>query len=352
MRTESLTWLACPAPGCAGPLATLGSFDPAYGGPAEILEAVLICGRCGADYPVLLGVAILEDDLGTYLGAFWPEIEACAAELGGAGISDRMRSYIGIPRAGHSGDLRWTTSPYLQAHYDPGSLAADLDDGWWRDSVEAHRAGGKDPYSVLLAAARELGGSVRSGLALDVGTSVGRGAAELAHLYPYSVGVDRSFRAILAARRHLLSAPSPLTEYLMETERGSWEPRLLPPAAPVDNLDFVVASGAALPAAAGRASCLAALNVLCAVAEPQALLDDFARVLEPGGLLLVSSPFWSDPSEETETPLASGGPEYLRTALAPAFEVAREEDGVPWLLRVAKRRWDVYLCHCLAATKR
>lgn len=352
MRTESLYRLACPAPGCAGPLAILPSFDPTCDGPDEILEAILVCGRCGADYPVLLGVALLEDDLGTYLGTFWPEIEACAAELGGAGISAEMRSYIGIPDAEQAGDLRWTTSPYLQAHFDPGSLGDDFEEGWWRDSVEAHRAGGKDPYTVLLAAARDRAGSAPAGLALDVGASVGRGAAELALLYPYAVGVDRSFRAILAARRRLLGAPSPLAEYLLETEKGNWETRTLPPAARAGNLDFVVASGGALPAAAGSASCVAALNVLCAVPEPVALLDDFARVLEPGGLLLLSSPFWSDPSEDAETPLATGGPEYLRTALAPAFEITLEEDGVPWLLRVAKRRWDVYLCHCLAATRR
>jgi SAM-dependent methyltransferase len=352
MRTESLNRLACPAPGCAGPLSTLPSFAAKYDGPGEILEAILVCGRCGADYPVLLGVALLEDDLGTYLGTFWPEIEGCAAELGGTGISAEMRSYIGIPGAGQAGDLRWTVSPYLQAHFDPGSLWDDFDDGWWRDSVEAYRAGGKDPYTVLLTAARDQIGSAGAGLAFDVGTSVGRGAAELALLYPYAVGVDRSFRAILAARRHLLGAPSPLTEYLLETEKGNWEARALPPAKPAGNLDFVVASGGALPAGAGNASCVAALNVLCAVREPVALLDDFARVLEPGGLLLVSSPFWSDPSEAGETPLATGGPEYLRTALAPGFEITREEDGVPWLLRVAKRRWDVYLCHCLTATRR
>ncbi len=352
MRTKSLDRLACPAPGCAGPLAALPSFDPTYDVPDEIREAILVCGRCGADYPVLLGVALLEDDLGTYLGTFWPEIEACNAELGGAGISAEMRSYMGIPDAEPAGDLRWTTSPYLQAHFDPGSLGDDFDRGWWRDAVEAHRAGGKDPYTVLLAAARDLTGPAPAGLAFDVGTSVGRGAAELALLYPYAIGVDRSFRAILAARRHLLGAPSPLTEYLLETEKGSWETRTLSPAKPAGNLDFVVASGGALPAAAGSASCVAALNVLCAVPEPVALLDDFARVLEPGGLLLLSSPFWSDPSEGAETPLAAGGPEYLRTTLAHAFEITREEDGVPWLLRVAKRRWDVYLCHCLAATRR
>ncbi len=355
MRTNSLNWLACPAPGCAGPLSPLESFEPRYLGPEEIVEAILVCGSCGADYPVIAGVALLENDLGSYLGAFWSEIEACAASDEGT-ISAELRSYMGVAGADPAGapdsGLQWATSPYLQAHFDPGSLGGDFESGWWRDCVEAHRAGGNDPYSILLAAAGELSGAAPAGLAFDVGTSVGRGAAAIARLYPYSVGVDLSFRAIFSARRLLLGVPSPLTEYPLETEKGRWEARTLPEAARADNLDFVVASGGALPAAPGRASCVAAINVLCAVPEPVELVDDFARVLEPGGLLLLSSPFWSDPTSDGETPLATGGPGYLRTLLAPVFEVRREEDGVPWLLRVARRRWDVYLCHCLAATRR
>lgn len=356
MRKESLNWLACPSPRCAGPLSLLPAFEPRHQGPdgSEIVEAILACSLCEADYPVILGVALLENDLGAYLGAFWSEIEACAAEAG-AGISPALRSYMGMTAAGSppENDLHWTISPYLQAHHDPGSLADDFEDGWWRRSIEAHRLGAEDPYSVLLTAARGMaGGSKSNGLAFDAGTSVGRGAAELAALYRYSVGVDRSFRAILAARRHLLGAPAPLTGYLLETEKGRWESRALAPSDPAGNLDFVVASGGALPAADGSASCVAALNLLCAVPEPADLVGDFARVLEPGGALLLSSPFWPDPSEGGEAPLATGGPEYLRTMLAPAFEIKEEQDGVPWLLRVAKRRWDVYLCHCLVAVRR
>ncbi|MEX0790449.1 MAG: class I SAM-dependent methyltransferase, partial [Actinomycetota bacterium] len=134
--------------------------------------------------------------------------------------------------------------------------------------------------------------------------------------------------------------------------KGRWEPRTLPPVDPPANLDFVVASGAALPLVAGRASCIAALNVLCAANDALEMLADFGRVLQPGGMLLLSSPFWSDATAEGETPLAAGGAEYLRKALNPEFEVAVEQDQVPWLLRVAKRRWDVYLCHCLVATRR
>ncbi|CAN5808896.1 hypothetical protein BH23ACT12_BH23ACT12_18840 [soil metagenome] len=362
MRTESLNWLVCPSPGCAGPLLPSSSLYPIYSDPAEqeLTEAVLGCGHCGDEYPVILGVALLEIDLGGYLEAFWAEIESCAAELCGVEISRAMRSYLGIASdfTGQPGpapplpDLEWTTSPYLQAHFDPASLADDIAAGWWRNAVQNHLVEKNEPYAWLMAGARERTVGRADGLAVDVGTSVGRGAAELASLYGYSVGVDRSFRAILAARRHLLGAPSALQTYSLETEKGRWELRSLRPADPLGNLDYVVASGAALPVGPSAASCVAALNVLCASSDPLQMLEDFSRVLTPGGMLLLSSPFWSDSTAQGETPLAEGGPEYLRRALDPRFEIAVEQDQIPWLLRVARRRWDVYLCHCVVATRR
>jgi SAM-dependent methyltransferase len=358
MRMQSLNWLTCPVPGCAGTLGILPSFEAQYGDPEhqELLEAVLACGSCGSEYPVLLGVALLEPDLGSYLGAFWEEIESCAAGLPGDGTSRAMRSYLGIPSAftGQSGPAReregldWTVSPYLQAHFDPGSLGEDLPEGWWRSTVGDHRINVQDPYSFLLERARKAASG--RGLALDVGTSVGRGAAELAGYFEYSIGVDLSFPALLAARRHLLATPDPLGEYLLETEKGRWESRAMPQVPPAENLDFVVASGANLPVAAGAAACVSAFNVLCAATDPFALLDDFARVLEPGGLLLVSSPFWSD-AEANSTPAISG-PEALVKELMRNFDVTEERDTVPWLLRLARRRWNVYLCHCVVATRR
>ncbi|HEX2178922.1 MAG TPA: class I SAM-dependent methyltransferase [Actinomycetota bacterium] len=361
MRTESLAWLACPAPGCAGPLSPGGRFEigTSPSDPAELVEAVLCCNRCEAEYPVILGVALLENDLQAYLGAFWEEIARCGDELAGAGVSRRMRSYLGIPSAfsgqagpapaGDSG-AEWSVSPYLQAHFDPGSLTGDLPGGWWREAVTAHRASRLDPYSLLLGSVRELPGSP-AGLALDVGSSVGRGAAELAKLYRYSVGVDRSFRAVLAARRLLLRQPSPLDRYSVEIERGRWEPRGLDPPPEAANLDFVVASGAALPVSAEGAQCVAGLNVLCAVPEPRGLIGEFARVLAPGGVLALSSPYWADADEGGRSPFSGGGPEFLAEALDGRFEVVEEHDMVPWLVRLARRRWNVYLCHCVVATR-
>lgn len=357
MRLKTLIRLACPVPGCSGPLFVSTDYPAALdeSDPDELFEAVIVCPRCGAGYPVIMGVAILETDLLTYLSAFWEEIDGCSTESPLLEISPRMRSWLGIPTAfsGQPGPRlspaaapQWSTSPYLQAHFDPGSLAFDLPAGWWPDAVQRHLAGA-DPYSYLLGVARDQP-ATREGLALDVGSSVGRGAYELAGLYEYSLGVDRSFPAVLSARRLLAGRPLPVPEYPVETERARWESRPLPQPQLRANLDFVVASGGALPVGAESVGCLAALNVLCAVPDPGALFDEFARTLGPGSLLLIATPFWTD---DAESPFAAGGPAALAESLATGYSIVAEKEMVPWIVRLARRRYNVFLSHCVAAVR-
>lgn len=357
MRLATLLHLACPVPGCLGPLGVSPGFAPSPGEsePGELLEAVIACRRCRAEYPVIMGVAILETDLLTYLSAFWEEIDGCSTDSPGLEVSPRMRSWLGIPAVFSSSPgpplnpaaaASWSTSPYLQSHFDPGSMVSDLTSGWWQDAV-GRRPEGDDPYSYLIGIARDQPGG-RPGLALDVGSSVGRGAHELADLYEYSVGVDRSFPAVLNARRLLLGRPLPLPEYMLETERGRWEsrPLLQPPVRP--NLDFVVASAGALPVGTEGVACLAALNVLCAVPEPGALFEEFARTLGAGALLLIATPFWTD---DGESPFARGGPRGLVESLAGGYQIVADKELVPWIVRLARRRYNVYLSHCVAAIR-
>jgi SAM-dependent methyltransferase len=363
MRVASLTWLACPAPGCAGELSVAPSVPPKWGdaGQSELLEGILACGSCEAEYPVILGAAILVPQQHRYLWAFWNEIERCEKEAG-AEISHTMRSYLGVsaayigraePDDPWDQSLDWTTSPYVQAHFDAESLTDGIPPGWWQDAVSRFGHESTDPYRYLLSTARGIKGQAGDGLAVEVGASVGRTAADLAGDYRYCIGLDWSFRAVLSARRLLLSQPSRQETYPLEGERGDLVERELRPVRSPDNLDYVVADGAALPFAQGGTACVAALNVLCAVTTPKQLVDELCRVAAPGGLLLVSSPYWSDTEPGLQkSRLALSGPGDTRAALESCFEILAEQDMVPWLLRLAKRRWNVYLCHCLIAARR
>lgn len=359
MRIAALRWLRCPAPDCRQSLVLSQEFSPVWSKTSnlDLQEGILECPVCASRHPVMLGVAVLVPEQQHYLWACWDDIQRCAQGLpGGAGISQAMRSYLAVPgthigRAEPSGpteeDLDWTVSPYLQSHYDRDSLTDQIPGGWLSDAVAGSLAGSHNPYSYLTAASRDLAGA-GGGLAVEVGTGIGHTLAQLAAGRDFAIGVDWSFRAILTARRHLLREPDPLESYRLEGERGELTERPLAPVPGPANLEFVVADAAALPFAAGASRCLAALNLLCAVPAPRQVLPEIARIIAPGGQLLLSTPYWSDsPSEAVFT-----GPQDLRRALEPDFELAAEDDAVPWLLRLAKRRFNIYLCDCLIGVRR
>jgi SAM-dependent methyltransferase len=366
MKIQTLPRLACPVPGCGAGLEVGGFFDPGWSDSAgtELNEGILVCEACDSEYPVLLGVAILVADLHGYLWALWNEIDLAGRQTPNRGISHKMRSYLGVasaysgqaePAAPPEGGLDWTTSPYLRTHFDSATLTDDLPGGWLADAVSSALSEPRDPYSFLIGTLKErLGGIRREGLAVEVGTGAGRSAADLAADFEYSIGIDWSFPAVLSARRFHLGEPSRLDHYSMETEKGEYRRRPLESPPLLQNLDFVVADGLALPFASGAAAGAAALNVLCAVPQPRALLDELVRITAVGGLLLICTPYWSDPQPPGpfgRSPQALSGPDDLRAALAGNFTIVAEDRMVPWLLRLAKRRFNLHLCDCLVAVK-
>lgn len=57
-----------------------------------------------------------------------------------------------------------------------------------------------------------------------------------------------------------------------------------------DRVSFAVASAAELPLDTGEAGLLTSFETIEHVAEDQPVVDEFARVLEPGGILVISTP--------------------------------------------------------------
>lgn len=328
----------------------------------ELAEGVLRCCQCGASYPVIVGVALLVPSVGSYLGRFWEGIAACVSAEGGASMSGEMMAFLEDARSPDEpvADDPWSqndpavTSRYLQAHFDEASLPLDLPAGWWRASVEQYGADGYGPYQYLIGFDRRRQGPQPAGLAVDVGSSVGRMAGDLALTHAYALGIDWSFRAVLTARRYHLGTPSRLGSYRLVRERPpASERQLAVRERPRGGLDFVVADATALPIPSGGAECLAAMNVLCTLPDPHMLLSEVARVVGESGTLLLSSPYcWGADAWAAIAPLGISGPEYVRNQLQGTFDIAAEDEAIPWLLRLGHRRWDVYLCHCIVASRR
>src|SRR5207248_422650 len=77
-------------------------------------------------------------------------------------------------------------------------------------------------------------------------------------------------------------------------------------------------------------------------------LDEAARLLRPGGVLLLSDPFYfRDGAAPPGEPRAA-----VRAALQHrGLSVEREQDAVPWAWATYDRHWRLYFNYCLAARR-
>lgn len=355
MKQSVLPLMACPAPArggaCGGPLSAGGRSGPdpvtVPGDPDELREGALLCGACGTEFPVLSGVAILVPDPGlyvrTYRGALLRDLDRHGT------LSPGARAWLsrrGKPPGGeedYGADFRFS-----QQFEDPWTIARAMADppadlygpfaGW------LEQASGHGPYDVLAGWARELAREPH--LLLDAGCGGGGLVGRLAGRFGASFGVDLSFLAILLARRVLLHQPEPEGSYLLSLRCGEEveRPLVFPRA---ERAEFVVGDCRALPFPPGLFDAVCSSNVIdIAGLEPS--LDEAERVLRPGGVFLLSDPFYF---REGEAP--KGEPRAaVRAALeARALGVEREQDGVPWAWATYDRHWRLYFNYCSAARK-
>lgn len=361
MQCSTIQYLACPQPGCEGGLLADASSQCAN----EIREGILTCSCCGAEYPVIMGIAILVPSVQRYLRCHWDEIERCESELGGNGqLSQAMRSYIlkslnGTQvRPAHGRwdqELPWVTARYIWAHYASATDEASEFPAWWGRAL-ADYPSCDTPYDWGLSQLSRHPVTSSPGLAVDIGASVGGMAWRLTRdeRIHAVLGVDLAFRAVLTARRLLLAEPAALERYDREEEEGKFVTCGIALDRPSGAVDFVVADAGALPLPAGGVSCATSLNLIDVLPSPTGLFRECARVLGEDGLLMLASPYrWDVHSPQSANPpLDETGPVFVRQHIAGQFAILAESAEVPWLIRLSRRRWNVYLCDCLIARRR
>lgn len=306
----------------------------------EILEGILGCPEpaCRREYPVVDGVPLLFADLVAVMAAqgslllarqdLSAEMETLLGDALGPGSAyDNARQHLSTYGAAHWGDLA-----------APPDAAAAASAASFRALVEE---------ALRLAAPPE-------GLLLDLGCALGRGVALLAEKANGPVlGIDLHLgllRAAAAARRGPFSLPRRelgLVYHRVAVAEG-------PLAAGREGCDFWAADAARLPLADGAAAGILAMNLLDCAASPWELVLEMARVLRPGGILWLATPWdWS----ASATPFAAwlgghsqrggrGGDSgaILRDLLsgrhpgAPAlFTLLGEAPRLPWRLRLHAR---------------
>lgn len=183
---------------------------------------------------------------------------------------------------------------------------------------------------------------------LDVGCGLGRMSGELARLGVRAVvGMDRSPRMVQEAMR-ILRAREPLPIFLNLTGTARIA-AMLDLNWALDNVDGVVGDAQQIPFAPATFALATCLNVLDRVAQPARMIHELARVLEPGGHLIIADPYhW----EEQFTSRSFWSIDMAELFDDAVWQRIQEVDDIPFVIRYYSRRVTIYLNHCLIYQKR
>jgi SAM-dependent methyltransferase/uncharacterized protein YbaR (Trm112 family) len=372
VNPETLRYVACPglkseSPPCLGTLSLASRILPVRsdGDREEVTEALCVCEGCGGLFPVVAGVPVLVPDLGRYLRGSYLHLRhvmeepSLVSKTMLAWLQQRMLDTLDrkgerlIPPqpGGEPGDLmlgqKWTGA-YLWAHYDR-RLPGDETPPVVRAVLTAVER--SNPHRSLETMMREHAKDL-SGLAVDVGCSVGGFTARLAAQARYAVGIDLSLDKLLHARRALRHAPAPLSSYRFFQEGNRWTERDIS-TSKTPNADVVLASALRLPIPTGECDIVATVNVVDIVEDPHLMLTEMQRILRSGGLLLLASPYLDTNKAVTDHLALHADPAAtVRSMVSESCDIVAEVDAVPWVIRNARRRFQLLLDHCLAAVKR
>ncbi|WP_456451096.1 5-histidylcysteine sulfoxide synthase [Hydrogenimonas sp.] len=184
--------------------------------------------------------------------------------------------------------------------------------------------------------------------ALDVGCAIGRSTLELATGFERVTGLDFSARFIGVAERMrsegLIRYTIPTEGELVEYKEARLLERL---AAVADRVDFWQADACNLKPHFTGYDLVTAFNLIDRLYDPAKFLRDIAQRLEPGGLLVLSSPYtWLEEFTPKEKWLGGfkrdGEPvttlQGLREHLEPAFRLIERRD-VPFVIRETARKF-------------
>jgi len=317
-------------------------------------EAVLRCQQCGAAYPVICGVAVVMDNIQAWLRSNYYHVLSGAHKAGG--ISEPLCTWLesfgwhltNQPSNNYYESPRWINI-FTATHYDSVQAGAD-------DTTDIGRllAGQPSVFEVVVdLLGQHLPGRVEK--ALDVGTNVGGMAWRVAAFADSVLGLDTAFNCVLTARRVQQGRPKPIAHYNRYMDGQRYDRRDIGPFP--GNTEFMVAS-ASPPPLDERYGLITVLNVIDCVPDPEAFLSYLYDALEPGGHMLVTSPYsWGSDDVPVDRWIGGAAGQSSSAALVEflgnlGLEIVVERDNVPWVLREHQRWYRLFYNHCVLARKR
>lgn len=293
MRLAALDHFSPVCPRCLGAgRAQKLSLERGWTGDAgRVVHGVLACG-CGQAYPVIGGVPLLVADLDHYLG------EAGLYLLARDDLPEAVADAVGrhMPPGAWFDAARHYCSTYGRDHWG----AHDPDDAAWPPPGSARRL-----LEAVLPALPD-----GPGLVVELGCAAGGVTHALAAATGDPVlGLDLSAPLARLAQRALQQGRARYPLRQAGTAFALRDVAVPPPAALAEAW---IADAMAPPLAAGCARLVVALNLLDCVADPPGLVASIARLLRPGGLAIVATPF--DWSANATPPAAWQGARAVREA--------------------------------------
>lgn len=167
----------------------------------------------------------------------------------------------------------------------------DLGDTQWG------RGAAQGLYRTVASYVLELGCRMPRGLMLDAGCGVGRTVRDCASAMPGWRFAASDFAYNMCSRAYqVLREPDAIP--LSSLSRRGFLTATLPARTPLENAAVAQASVLDLPFAEGVFDCVTATLLLDRVSDPPLALRQLARVLKPGGRLIISTPLnFRDPRD-------------------------------------------------------
>ncbi len=318
----------------------------------DIVAGMLLCpaAACQHEYPIIDGIPIILADIRRHLSE--------------RGVELLLRDDLDPMLWGVLGDalgpdswldsIRQTVSTYVWDSYadlDPAEAPGGLTPG-----------AGRDCLARLLAMAGHRKGLQRI---IDLGCAAGRTSFDLADHAPGALvlGLDSNLALLRLARGVCMRGD---VRYGRRRIGIVYDQRRIAADLPGrDRVDFWACDALALPFAPAAADLTVALNLLDCVAEPQRLLAELARIVRPGGVILLATPFdWSTRATPVETWIGGhsqrgrdgGAGEVFLKVLLTAEAHSQSIDGLariatddwPWRTRLHDRASVTYQTHLVA----
>jgi len=201
---------------------------------SEVDEGFLFCKKCGLHLPIVGGVAIMRD-----LAQHLSNRPRLGGDLFSAANTAQMKSFV-----------KKSLSMIGKASEDISVIEKR-----WAGIYDRNRR------SSFYSAMKKSLGSVPGDVALEHGCSVGIVASHLAKDRSAVFGIDRSYYAVLMAKKHAR-----------------------------ENLDYFVADSLEQPFGRTKFDVVVGLNIFELI-EPKTLLKSLARQVKRGGFLVLSDPY-------------------------------------------------------------